>query len=88
MQLEIHADGSCDLDGLAVDEIRTVAPGAHGIGRRAAQQPVTFDDVHVFDRAFFRDDGLHDDWALHAGETGEFGIGRLRGGKNVSGHDA
>jgi hypothetical protein len=73
-QFEVHADDGCDFDGMAVDQIRAVAPVTYGIGCRAAQQPVTFDDVHVFDRPLPRDDGLHDDCTLHAGETGEFGI--------------
>jgi hypothetical protein len=48
---------------------------------------VAFDDVHTFDSSVPRYDGLHDDIALHASETGEPGVSGHGSCQEICCHD-
>lgn len=76
--LEVDADDGRDLDGPALDQVGTITPSPDCIGRRASQEPVALEDMHVLDRALSRDDGLHDYLAAHAREPGDHWVIRLR----------
>ena len=75
-QRENHVHSRLHIDGLAVQQIRTIAPLAHRVERRLLQHGRAADDAKIDDRSILGDCGCQNYGSLHVCSFGQRRIGR------------
>jgi len=75
-KIEHDIDGGFYFHGLAVEEVRTVAPLLDCVQRGLAEQGVAAEDAEVFDGSGFGDGGGEGDSAGDAYGSGDWGVDR------------
>src|SRR2546427_6612199 len=72
-----HVNGRVDINRLAVEQSRLIAPLTHGIQRRLLQQRMAAHDFELLNRAILADDGVKTHGAGDAGLARQRRINRL-----------
>ena len=88
VELKVDPHDGRDVDRVAIDDIRAVAPFVHCFRGRSAEETVALNDVQVVDPSTLRDDGLQEYLTLNMRHAGEPWILRRRGKDEIAGHDA